>query len=222
MRARDLIENFPDFEASGGQVSSPEGPLKGMTPEQVAPNVVLFYSPEGNFIKAPGWVMVYFTDTEQAAADLRAQKIMPPMFMPGSMSMRFSGYSMINDIWKKKRVPSGQDAAMYDGMRHVVGALEAYVDEKGIFVDNISVRPGWKKNTVGSKLMNALVRQFPGRELTHSDTTKAGHSFLKKTGYLRHNTADGGGQHAGAAGGALRVGRVRESVATQVVARLVA
>ena len=197
MLARELIENFPDFTATGGKVSAPEGPLRGMTPEQVAPNIVAFSLPE--FFKGPGALILYFTDSEQAALDLRAGKIMPPMFAAGSLSMRFSGYSMIDDIWKKKRAPRGQDPATYEGMRHVVGALEAYVNEKKIFVDNISVRPGWKKNTVGSKLMNALVQMYPGRELTHSNTTKAGHSFLKKTGYLRHDTADGGGQHPGAA-----------------------
>lgn len=223
MRARDLIENVPDFEAAGGRVASPEGALRDMTVEQVEPNIVVFHSPDGNIFKPAGWTMVYMTDTEQAAADLKAQKIMPPMFLPGTMSMRMGGYAMIDAIWKKRKQRRGEDPGPVEGMRHVVGALEAYVDDKTVYVDNVSTRPGWKRNTVGQKLMQALIAQFPGRQLDHSGTTKPGFNFLKKHGYLKHHRMDGSGLHPGAtaeekaANEASRLRISQESVAARAV-----
>jgi hypothetical protein len=66
----------------------------------------------------------------------------------------------------------------------VVGALEAYVmpDEKLIYADNLSVRSGWKRNTIGSKLMQALKDEWPGFRVTHSEATPQGKQFLTKTG----------------------------------------
>lgn len=184
-QADALLEATPDFEHGGGKVTAPEGNLRDLTVEQVAPNIVIFHDPNGNFWKSPGWTMIYFMDTEQAARDMKANKIDYPMFIPGSLSMRFGGYSMIDAIWKKKKAPRGETPdkrEQRDAMRHVVGALEAYVTDEGIFVDNLSVRPGWRRNTIGSKLMKALKDHWPGLEATHSKETEAGGKFLKATG----------------------------------------
>lgn len=181
-------ESTPDFVHSGGVVKSAQGRLRDLTVEQVAPNIVIFYSKEGNFLKPAGWVMAYFMDTEQAAKEMKAGKIDYPMFMPGSLQMRFAGYSMIDALWKKRKpLPNEtpENALSRDKMRHVVGALEAYTIDDGLFIDNISVRPGWKRNTVMTKLMKAVENNFPDMPITHSKTTKKGEAFLKKTGYYK-------------------------------------
>jgi hypothetical protein len=184
-QADALIEATPDFEHGGGKVTAPEGNLRDLTVEQVAPNMVIFHDPKGNFFKSPGWTMIYFMDTEQAAADMKANKIDYPMFIPGTMSMRWNGYAMIDAIWKKRKGPRGEtpeQREQREAMKHVVGALEAYVTDEGIFVDNLSVRPGWRRNTMGAKLMQALKNHWPGLEVTHSQETEQGGKFLKATG----------------------------------------
>lgn len=184
-QADALLETTPDFEHGGGRVTAPEGNLRDLTVEQVAPNMVIFHDPKGNFFKSPGWTMIYFMDTEQAARDMKDNKIDYPMFIPGTMSMRWSGYAMIDAIWKKRKAPrdeTPEKREQREAMRHVVGALEAYVTDEGIFVDNLSVRPGWRRNTIGAKLMQALKNHWPGLEVTHSQETEAGGKFLKATG----------------------------------------
>jgi len=184
-QADALLEATPDFEHGGGRVTAPEGNLRDLTVEQVAPNMVIFHDPKGNFFKSPGWTMIYFMDTEQAARDMKANKIDYPMFIPGTMSMRWSGYAMIDAIWKKRKAPRNEtpeQREQREAMRHVVGALEAYVTDEGIFVDNLSVRPGWRRNTIGAKLMQALKNHWPGLEVTHSQETEQGGKFLKATG----------------------------------------
>ena len=192
-----LLETTPDFEHGGGKVTSPQENLRDMTIDQVTPNIVIFHHSEGNIFKPAGWTLLYFMDSEQAAAGMKAGKIDYPMFHPGSAAMRFGGYSMINAIWKKggtspHETPERRQAR--EAKRHVVGALEAYKNAESIFVDNISVRPGWRKNTIGLKLIQALERKFPGLPITHSPTTKEGYNFFKKTGYLKHHKADTGGE----------------------------
>lgn len=184
-QADALIEATPDFEQVGGRVTAPEGRLRDMDVDQVGPNIVVFHNPNGlPPFKYKGWTMIYFMDSEQAARDMYAEKIEPPMFVPGSMSARFGGYSMIDAIWKKPkgfRTDTPEQKAARAARHHVVGALEAYIEPQGIFVDNISVRPGWKRNTIASKMMQALKKKWPGMEVTHSDTTEQGEKFMKGT-----------------------------------------
>jgi N-acetylglutamate synthase-like GNAT family acetyltransferase len=180
-----LLEYVPDFEHGGGKVSSPQGQLKDLSVEQVAPNIVIFHDPNGNFLKSAGWTMVYFMDSEQAARDMKDSKIDYPMFIPGSLDMQFSGYSMLDAIWKKGKAPRGEtpeNRRSRESKRHVVGALEAYVTPDGIYVDYLSVRPGWRRNTIATKMMQALKNEFPDREMTHSKATDQGAKFLKATG----------------------------------------
>lgn len=107
-----------------------------------------------------------------------------------NMSDRFSGRSPIKDIWKKRR--GAKEHAALDA--EVIRALRAYVDADSTYIDMISVRPGWKRNTIASKMVGALKEKWPGKKIDHSDTTSDGHKFLKATGNLAHNKADGGHQ----------------------------
>jgi hypothetical protein len=183
-QAADRLLEAPEFERVGKEVTSSEGALRSMTAKQVTPNIVIFFSEKAT-LKPAGWIMVYFMDTPEAAAEMKAGKIAYPLFMPGSLSMRFGGYSMIDAIWKKpkkQRWWKPGDAEAEAKKIHVVGALEAYKTDEGIFVDNLSVRPGWRKNTIGSKLMQVLKDNWPGLPITHSQPTDQGRAFLKKTG----------------------------------------
>ena len=139
-------------------------------------------------MKSPGWTMLYFMDTEQAAKDMQAGKVDYPMFVPGSLSARCGGYSMIDALWKKpsaRLYKTPEDKARRDARSHVVGALEAYVTPQGIYADNISVRPGWRRNSIATKLMQALQNRWPDLPIEHSKETQAGGKFLKATGYYK-------------------------------------
>ena len=195
--ADELLEATPDFEQAGGRVRSHSGPLKKLSVQQVKPNIVVFYQPSETFIKPAGWIMVYFMDSEQAAADIKAGKIDYPLFMPGSLMQRSSGYDIMTNLWQRHKAPPRETPEQRQSRaekRHVVGALEAYKRKDSIFIDYISVRPGWKRNTIGTKMIQALEKEFPGTPIQHSPTTDQGYGFLKKTGYLKHNKSSWGGE----------------------------
>lgn len=217
-QAADRLLETPDFERAGSTVSSPEGALRGMNVEQVEPNIVVFFSEKAT-IKPAGWIMMYFMDTPAAAAEMKAGKIAYPVFMPGSLSMRFGGYSMIDALWKrpkKQRWWKPGDAESEAKKIHVVGALEAYKGNKEIFVDNLSVRPGWRKNTIGSKLMQALKNHFPGLPVTHSQPTDQGRKFLKKTGDYQQDRDN----HAGITGPVTTESPTDEALISSIILTL--
>ena len=102
---------------------------------------------------------------------------------------RWSGRQPISDIWKKKKFNSSQWDA------DVLGALRAFIDEDTIYLDMVSIRPGYKRNSIASKMIEETKNLYPGRKLDHSDSTLVGYQFLKKTGNLAHDRRDGGGTH---------------------------
>lgn len=180
------LSEMADFATDKKTVRSTSGDLlKNMPAEQVSSNIVVFYNDKDTFFKPAGWVMIYFVDTDENAARLKRGEIVPLMFIQGSTSMRFGGYSMIDDIWKKRkreRWMTPDDIAKAEDQKHIVGALEAYVNDTDVYVDNVSVRPGWQRNSIGKRMMDALKHQWPDRKLTHSQTTSQGEKFLKQTG----------------------------------------
>lgn len=200
------IMEMPVFRKAGTKIESPEGPLKKMSIASTLENIVVFIEPNGNIFKPKGWIMAYFLDSPEAVQAFKRGEISYPMFMPGSVSMRMTGYSMIDAIWRKKsrKGATPTEKTADDNMKHIVGAVEAYMnigvepagpkDEgaKTIYIDNISVRPGWRRNSVASKLIQAIEVTWPGIEITdHSGTTDAGFKFMKNTGRLKHNRSDG-------------------------------
>lgn len=187
MKLQSLTE-MPDFKRQGKSVTSDQGKLKELQLDAVMSNMVIFYTKDGNFLWPAGKWMTYFMDTEDAAQRMKKGEYDYLMFVPGSMSMRWNGYAMLKDVWKKSRQAKGTE--------HIIGIADGHYDQEKqeIYLDNISVRPGWGRNTVGQKIMQAVKSNFNGK-LTHSPTTDQGHKFLKKTGDLSHNKKDGGGEH---------------------------
>lgn len=147
--------------------------LKKLKFLDIEDNIVIFHSPEGNLFKGKGWTMIYFMDTPDSAKKLQHQtgEIDLLTFIPGSLSMRFGGYSMIDDIWKKKK--------NLKGVEHIIGALEAYVDDKDMYIDNLSVRPGYRRNSIATKMVDELKDTFPNRKISHSDFTDQGAEWNK-------------------------------------------
>lgn len=186
----NLLE-MPDFSRQGTKVKDSGGrQLRDLSVDEVEANIGFMHLPEGTFFTAPGFTMAWFFDTEEAArAAGSTPGYCPPLFQDYvNVSDRFSGRSPIKGIWNKRKGPhSALDAS-------VVGAIRAYIDDSTIYLDMISVRPGWKRNSVAAKLTAALKNHWPGRALEHSETTSDGHRFLKATGNLQHDKRDGGGE----------------------------
>lgn len=172
---------MPDFTRNGTVATSDKGNLKDLKIDDVQGNIVIFYSKEGNIAWPAGKWMTYFMDTEESAQAMKRGEIAYLVFVPGTLTARFNGYAMITDVWKKNRQGKGTE--------HIVGIADGHYDieQNSIFLDNISVRPGWKRNTIASKLIEVTKDNFETKVHTHSKTTDDGYKFLKATGNLRRD-----------------------------------
>lgn len=188
---RSLIE-MPEFARVGKKAVDTETGvnLRDLPLEAVDDNLLMWHNEKDTFFFSAGFTMVWFFRSEESAkAAVQTKGYCPPMFADFvNMSDRFSGRSPIKDIWSKRR--GSKEHSTLDA--EVVGALRAQVDEESIYIDMVSVRPGWKRNSIASKMVEALKARWAGKKVDHSDTTSDGHKFLKATGNLAHDKADGG------------------------------
>lgn len=49
-----------------------------------------------------------------------------------------------------------------------------------IYVDMMTVKPGWKQQGINTSMMNYFLKQFPGRRIEFSEKTHQGELFAKK------------------------------------------
>ena len=170
------IEEMAQMSLKGKVAYANNIPLKGMKLEKVEDNVVIFRQPDpGEFIPE-GFTLLYFLDSEENAKLMRDGKIPYLMVPRGTFH---SGGSPITDIWKKK--------FQQPGTEHIIGHIEANTSPDGIFVDMITVRPGWKRNHIATLMMAALRKMYPEAKLTYSSTTDQGEKFFNN---LHEDTGD--------------------------------
>jgi len=82
-----------------------------------------------------------------------------------------ASYNAIDEIFK--RAPKG-----------IIGVYEVVIESKGkgkgiLFVNMMSVRPGWKRNGLNMAMMRWLLQRYPERKLQFSDPTNEGTAFIK-------------------------------------------
>lgn len=154
---------------SNKQVLAGDKPL-GETPYlEVKENIVVFREcREGGFIPF-GYTLVYFMDNPQSAEQMK-QGMIPYLIVPkGSF---YSGGNPITDVWKKKFQQKGQE--------HILGLIEASTTEELIYIDMMSVRKDYRRNTINSKMVEALKEMFPNAKVQFSSPTDDGTKFIKK------------------------------------------
>lgn len=176
------ITESPLMTKKGITALAGDEPLKGQSVEKVMGNiVVLRQGKEGGFV-AVGWTMVYFMDSDESAQAMKKGEI-PYLVVPRGTFM--GGGSPVTDIWKKKFQKPGTE--------HILGVIEGHSDDKNIFIDMITVRPGWKRNHIAKLMMDRLKKTFPDAKLTTSTQTDAGQKLFKSYGGEQQKTNEGYG-----------------------------
>lgn len=173
------INESPDMSLSGKIAIAGDKPLKTSTVTEVQGNIVILRTREPG-IFAAGMTLIYFMDTEQSADSMKKGQI-PYLMVPRGTF--YSGGNPITDIWKKRFQKPGTE--------HILGVLEGHSEESLIYVDMLTVRPGWQRNSIASKMMGTLKTLFPNAELKTSSTTDKGAKFLKsykKTHNINENS----------------------------------
>lgn len=163
-----LNEDTPDIELTGKTVMANNIPLKNLDLEVVKKNIVVFRESNPNSIFGEGFTLVYFMDSEQSANDMLNGKIPYLMVPRGTFG---GGGNPITDIWKKQ--------FQRPGTEHILGVFEGYTNDEQIFIDMITVRPKFQKNTIAKKIIDTIRKKFPNAKIEHSGTTDAGSKFMK-------------------------------------------
>jgi ribosomal protein S18 acetylase RimI-like enzyme len=140
-------------------------------------NIVMFRESNSNSLFGAGFTLVFFMDSEQSANDMRDGKLPYLMVPRGAFH---SGGSPITDIWKKKYQRPGTE--------HILGIFEGYTNEEEIYIDMLTVRPKFQKNTIAKKIVDAVRKRFPNAKIYHSSPTDAGSKFNKS--YKKNVPAD--------------------------------
>lgn len=184
-RIKDInapITESPTMTKKGEKAFADDRPLKGQDVEAVHGNIVVIRQGKSGGFVPEGWTLVYFMDSDEAAEGMKHGDI-PYLVVPRGTFM--GGGSPITDIWKKK--------FQRPGTEHILGVIEGHSDDKNIFIDMITVRPGWKRNHIAKLMMDRLKKTFPDAKLTTSTQTDAGQKLFKSYGGEQEPTNEGFG-----------------------------
>jgi len=141
--------------------------LRDMDVEEVRGNIVFIRSESGGFVN-PGFTILYFMDSDESAKMMAEGKIPYLMVPQGSF---YSGGNPITDIWKKKYQKPGTE--------HILGVLEGNSNSENIFINMLTVRPGYQRNKIGTMLLKTVKNHFPDAKISTSSATPAGEKFKK-------------------------------------------
>lgn len=164
-----LMVEMPLISMRGKEAYADEDVLRDVDVDQVQNNIVVFRIPEsseGGFFE-PGTTWVYFMDSEESANKMKSGEI-PMLTVPQGTFL--SGGSPITDVWKKKFAKKGTE--------HILGIIEGNTKDDLIYINMMTVRPKYKRNTINSKMIQFLKKGFPNAELKFSDPTDEGKKFI--------------------------------------------
>ena len=167
---RPIVE-MPQISKKGTKVMAGDEPLKGQTVEKVIGNVVVIRQGTGGGFIPEGWTLVYFMDSEEAAEAMKKGEIPYLMVPTGTFH---SGGSPITDIWKRRFQKPGHE--------HILGVLQGHSDTESIFVDMLTVRPGYQRNHIAKLMVDRLRKTFLDAKITTSSRTDKGEKFAKGYG----------------------------------------
>jgi predicted nucleotidyltransferase len=165
-----IIES-PVITRQGKIALSDNKPLKNKTIEDVNKNIVVIRQGAGGGLMPEGWTLVYFMDSEESAQAMKRGEI-PYLMVPRGTG--YSGGNPITDIWQKRFQKRGTE--------HILGVLEGHSDNKTVYIDMITVRPGWKRNRIATLMIDSLKRRFPESQILTSSQTEDGQKLFKTTG----------------------------------------
>lgn len=164
----DALLEMATITRKGKQVFADDKLLREMSLEDVDDNIVTFRVPKEGLFPA-GFTLAYFMDSTESAEAMADNKL-PYKLVPDRPRFSFNA-APITDVWKKK-YDKGQEA--------ILGMVQGIVTDEEIYVDKATVRPGYKRSSIVSKLIDTLKKKHPNAVVNFSGPTKEGAAFIKK------------------------------------------
>ncbi len=176
------ISESPLMTKKGKTALAGGKPMRDLDVEAVKDNVVVFRESRPNQLVREGFTLVYFMDSDESAEGIKHGKI-PYLMVPRGTF--FSGGSPITDIWAKR--------FQRPGTEHILGVLEGATNEEIIYIEMITVRPGWKRNHIAKTMIETLKKQFPKAKVVTSSRTDSGEKLAKGMGIKDEPVTEGYG-----------------------------
>lgn len=167
---RKIISEMPVISLKGKTVHADDKPLKDVDVDNIKNNIVFFRIPENTrHLYEAGTTWVYFMDSEESSEKMKSGQIPMLMIPQGTF---FSGGNPITDVWSKKFAKEGTE--------HILGILEGNSNEEEIYINMMTVRPKYKRNTINTKMIQFLQSIFPNAKISYSSPTPEGKKFIDK------------------------------------------
>lgn len=163
-----ILMEMPQISLQGKTAMANDRPLKELPQVDVDENIVIIrQAAKGSWV-AEGYTLVYFMDSPEAAEMMKTNKMSYLVFPVGTFS---SGGSPITDVWKKKFQKLGHE--------HILGLIQGNSMPDEIFIDMMSVRKKYRRNSINHKMIESLRELFPDAKVVFSSATDDGQKFIK-------------------------------------------
>ena len=165
---KEVLNEMPLITLQNKTAYADDKPLKTMDLKSIGNNMTMYHEKNGNFLIAKNKVYLWFTSTEDWVDKVNAGEYDLVMFPIKTLGNAFT-LSPITDVWRKSKAR---------GKKEVLGMIEAYLDDKELIIQMMSVRNPYRKNRINSFMLDQLKENFPGRELVFEDPTDDGWKFI--------------------------------------------
>jgi hypothetical protein len=179
MKRIKLFEEFgrtdemAQITRKGKNVYADGKPLRDATIKELEPNMGLVYFEKSNVLYGAGKFFLYLV-TDPAWNEGFNTGETDMLTFPRRFRHNMFDVAPIKDVWKKSWMKKYKNSDM------VIGIVEGTVGENKLFVEMMSVRPGYKMNSANTKLIDTIVDWKPDLQLTWVDPTEDGLEFIHK------------------------------------------
>jgi len=149
--------------------------LKDVDFSELSDNIALIYLENGTFFSAPGTFWIYFISDPKWSTDFKEGKSDLLLF---PVRHRFNIFSSrpILDIWKKSHTKDVRNADL------IIGAIQGVHENDKVYIEMMSVRPAYKRNSINKKMLDSLIKdkdsRLYGKDLVWEDPTEDGLNFI--------------------------------------------
>jgi len=169
----EFINEMATFTKVGKHLVSDSGlPLKALQTKDLDQNITYFYNKDANIIWPAGKFLVYFhQDGWNKLYDEGKAGIL--IFNPARGHISQFGSSPIKDIWKKSYTNKIENSDM------IYGVLEGVVEKGYAYIEMMSVRAGYKRNSINRRMVETIEKQRPNDKIVWDEPTEDGLKFIK-------------------------------------------
>lgn len=164
-----FINEMAKIDKIGNKLSIDGKSLKDISYRTLDKNTLYYREEKGNFLFPKNFTMVWFLDDDKYKKDfISGEENL--VYFPTFRNFGNFTASPISDLWKRN-TPT---------QKHIIGAIRAISNEELIYIDMMSVRPGYKRNGINSHMIKTLMKIFPKAQLKFSKPTDEGRNFIQK------------------------------------------